>query len=144
MSIGHAMTGETGAPWYGLYLWVILGNGFRYGEKYLYLSTVIAIIGFGCAVIINDYWNSHSPLAIGLAVTLILIPAYSAILIRRLNEARQRADAASRAKSDFLSCMSHEIRTPIDVITLARALLELANNDEAGIILVFHSRRRSR
>ena len=124
-SYGLHVTGPLSAPWFGVYLWVTLGNGFRYGEKYLYLSTFVSLIGFACVAKFTPYWTSHTGLAIGLACTLLLIPAYSALLIRRLNEARQRADDASRAKSDFLSCMSHEIRTPLNGILGMTDLLKL-------------------
>ncbi len=116
LSYGLYLTGPMGAPWYGVYLWVTLGNGFRYGERYIYLSGGVSLICFVAVVTSTPYWDSHAELAIGLAITLLVIPAYSAILIRRLSEARQRADAASRAKSDFLSRMSHEIRTPLNGI----------------------------
>jgi len=84
LSYGLYLTGPMGAPWYGVFLWVTLGNGFRYGEKYLYLSCIASLGGFAAVVASTPYWSANIELAIGLAITLLVIPAYSGVLIRRL------------------------------------------------------------
>lgn len=47
-------------------------------------------------------------------------------LIEQLNIAKNNAEKANRAKSDFLSSMSHEIRTPLNAIV---GLSEVINNN---------------
>ena len=115
-SYGVAAGGEFTAALYPIYLWVILGNGFRFGVKYLFAASFVAVIGFGFVIAVSDFWRTHLALSTGLLVGLIVLPLYVSRLIAKLSEAQRQAEAASRAKSLFIAGVSHELRTPLNAI----------------------------
>ena len=116
LSILMYSAGDKSVFLFVFYLWVILGMGFRYGIKYLYFSLGVGVIGFICAITWGDYWQSNNQpsVALSLLLLLILIPLYSAFLIKKLHAAIEAAKYANEAKSRFLANMSHELRTPLN------------------------------
>jgi two-component system sensor histidine kinase RpfC len=108
---------------YVVYLWVTIGNGLRYGPRFLAVAIGMAGISFALVVTNSGYWADNQALAWGLLVGLVAIPAYLSSLLRALTRASEEARRANDAKSRFLANMSHEFRTPLNGIVGMSELL---------------------
>ncbi|MFA6119773.1 MAG: ATP-binding protein [Sideroxydans sp.] len=122
-SVSMMLANESGIIFYGIYLWVIVGNGMRYGVPALMLSYVCSLIWFIYVATNSPYWISNPRLAEGLFAILLLIPLYILKLRNQLNKALDSAKEANQAKSQFLAHMSHEMRTPLNGLIGASDLL---------------------
>jgi two-component system sensor histidine kinase RpfC len=124
-------SGDGSVPLFFIYLWVILGNGFRYGVPYLYISQGISVAGFFIVVLWGEYWQANRSFGISLFLMLCLLPLYASFLLKKLHAAIDMAKQANEAKSRFLANMSHELRTPLNgVIGMGELLRETKLNYE--------------
>ena len=121
LHFGNSLT----AIFYPIYLWIIFGNGFRFGIQYLRIAMLAGLAGFATVVLTTPFWRNEASLSAGLMIGLLILPLYAGVLIRKLSRAKQQAEAANRAKSLFLASVSHELRTPLNaVIGMGAMLLE--------------------
>lgn len=118
---------EMAGVFVGVYLWLIVGYGLRYGTKFFKGCYIMTTLGFSIALYFSPYWSLHPHLAYGSIVTLLLVPPHTLRLLVSLEKATKEATLANEAKTNFLSNISHEMRTPLNGIIGAS---ELLNNTE--------------
>ncbi len=111
-----SLSPATMAPLYIIMMWVAIGNGLRYGIRYLVASSLVSAVAFLAVITIEPYWRQQPYLAWGLWVGLIAIPLYLSSLLKKLRSAIDEARRANAAKSRFLANMSHEFRSPLNGI----------------------------
>jgi len=127
---------EYGVPLFAFYLWVSVGNGFRFGVVYLLICTVLSIIGFTVLSIYNPYWAGQSAFIWMGFLLLTIVPAYFFVLLRRLQFEKIRAEAANIEKSRFLANISHELRTPLNAIIGFSGLMDEVSDETQKLQLV--------
>ncbi len=119
--------GEGALPVYAALLWVTLGNGMRFGSRYLTAATLIALSMLVMIFMLTPFWRAQPYMFLMLIVTTIVVPAYAHILLKRTRIASEEAIAANQEKSRFLAQASHDLRQPIHSIGLFTACLRDAN-----------------
>ncbi len=84
-----------------IYLWITLGNGFRYGVAYLFGCGALSIAGFLIVWVSSEYWQTNVTLSVNIMLTMLVVPPYAASLLKSLHSAKD--ELHRRASTDGLT-----------------------------------------
>lgn len=127
-----AISDSFGVILFPVYLNSIIGYGYRFGVKYLYFTLSVAAVFFSVALMSNAYIRASRELVIAYYLGMVLVPLYSASLLKKHREVLERIRDLNDARSRFIANMSHELRTPLHAIISVSDVLKETIDDVRG------------
>lgn len=121
------LSGELLASFYLVYILSFLSQGTRYGRTNLTIASIGSVLAYGALATAMRGRDAHGFEVAFVLVALVLLPIYQDRLLRNLQAARLRVEAANAARGEFLATMSHELRTPLAGMVSAARLLRDSN-----------------
>lgn len=124
------LTGGINSVYVLVYLWIYIGYGTRYGLRFLSTAVAFTLVGYNVLLLTEDAWHLLTLEAIAFLLLIIALPVYLYSLQKKLMLTAEKAQAESRAKTEFLSNMTHQIRTPIGGIV---GMIDLLNKTDLDV-----------
>ena len=111
-----------------IYLWITIGNGFRYGIRYLYACAILSIAGFTVVYTLSEYWQGQGVLSLNILLTMLVVPPYVGGLLKSLHSARDALQ--HQASTDMLTGL-------LSRMEMEKAVESLFMGDSFGHVLLF-------
>jgi diguanylate cyclase (GGDEF)-like protein len=109
--------GPIGALYLFVYPFVTVGNGFRFGVRYLAWSGALGAVGIATLVAAAPGWSSHALIGIGVLLSHVLVTVYTGLLLRRLCQTQDQLQKMATYdlltglpnRRLFMHTLSHEL-----------------------------------
>src|SRR5437867_4568329 len=82
-----AMMGEAGAVMFGLYLFIIFGNGFRFGRLEMHVCQILSFSGFLSVLLLDNHWANSRSVGLACLFAIVVLPLYVSVLAQRITDA---------------------------------------------------------
>ena len=99
-----------------IYLWITVGNGFRFGVHYLNACAALSLSGFGVVYFSTEFWQQQGLLSLNILLVMLIVPPYVASLLRSLHRAKDALQ--HQASTDTLTGLlaRREMENAVDVL----------------------------
>lgn len=113
----------SGIAFYPLFLWVMIGNGLRYGQRFMQVATLFGLLGFTGAMASSGFLWDNPGTYIGLMTGLVLMPKFFMVMIERLAEANVEL-TEQKEQAEFMA--THDVLTGLPNRAYLQTRLEQA------------------
>jgi two-component system sensor histidine kinase RpfC len=72
---------------YPIYLWIIAGNGMRFGPKFLFIAMAVTLTEFTLIIFNHPFWLQNYQMSYGLITIIVILPPFFLVMIKRLQNA---------------------------------------------------------
>lgn len=75
-----------------VYPFITVGNGFRFGVRYLAFSGVLGIVCLSALIFFNPAWQSDAMVGYGILLSNICVTLYTGILLKKLQQTQNKLE----------------------------------------------------